>query len=78
MPVHSFRFSVRLVRADYWLFLLLLLGVVLGLTIFAVTSGYFVSEKVLLVRERRLLADRETDVNDNRLNTDCLLAFALQ
>ena len=43
---------------------------------FAVTSGYSVSEKVLFVRELRLLADREVDVN--RLNTDCLLTFELQ
>jgi len=45
---------------------------------FAVTSGYSASEKVLLVREQRLLADRETDVDDNRLNTDCLLTCELQ
>ena len=47
----------------------------LGPSTFAVTSGYFVSEKILLVRERRLLAEaseRETDVDDNHLNTDCL------
>ena len=45
----------------------------LGPTMFAVTLGYSVLEKVLLVRERCLLAERETNVNDNHLNTDCLL-----
>ena len=40
---------------------------------FAVTSGYFISEKVLFVRKRRLLAERETGATDNWLNTDCLL-----
>ena len=53
-------------------FPLVWLGIVFGPTIFAVTSGYFVSEKVLFVRERRLLAERETGVDDNRLNTNCL------
>jgi len=43
---------------------------------FAVTSGYSVSEKVLFLWERRLLADREVEVN--RLNTDCLLTCELQ
>ena len=57
-------------------FSLLLLSVVLGPAMLAVTSGYFVSEKVLLVRERCLLADREADVNC--LNTDCLLTCELQ
>ena len=57
-------------------FPLLLLGVVLGPTMFVVTSGYSVSEKVLLVRERRLLADQEVDINC--LNTDCLLTCELQ
>ena len=50
MPVHSFWFSIRLIRADYWL-LSLLLGIVLGPAMFAVTSGYSVLEKVLFVRE---------------------------
>ena len=59
-------------------FSLLLLGVVLGPIMFAITSGYSVSENVLLVRERRLLADQETDIDDNRLNTDCLLTCELQ
>ena len=45
---------------------------------FAVTSGYSASEKVLLVRERRLLAEREIDVDDNRLNIDYLLICELQ
>jgi len=45
---------------------------------FAVTSGYSVSEKVLLMREGRLLAEREIDEDDNRLNTDCLLICELQ
>ena len=58
-------------------FLLVLLGVVLGSTMFAVTLGYSASKKVLLVRERRLLAEWETDVDDNRLNTDCLLTCEL-
>jgi len=57
-------------------FYLLLLGVVLGPAIFAVASGYSVSERVLLMRERCLLADREADVN--HLNTDCLLICELQ
>jgi len=43
---------------------------------FAVTSGYSVSEKVIFVWKRRLLADREVDVN--RLNTDRLLICELQ
>ena len=55
---------------------LLLLGVELGPTMFAVTSGYSVSEKVLFMWERRLLADREFDVNC--LNTNCLLTSELQ
>ena len=58
-------------------FLLLLLGAVLRPAMFAVTSKYSISEKVLLVRERRLLVDRETDADDNRLSTDCLLACEL-
>ena len=53
-------------------------GVMLGPTMFVVTSGYFTSEMVLLVREQRLLAERETGAADNRLNTDCLLACELQ
>ena len=57
-------------------FSLLLLGVVLGPPMFAVTSGYFGSEKVLFVWERRLLADREVDVN--RLKIDCWLTCELQ
>ena len=57
-------------------FLLLLLGVVLGPTMFAVTSGYSVSEKVLFLWKRRFLADREVEVN--RLNTDYLLTCELQ
>ena len=59
-------------------FLLLLLGVVLRPTIFAVTSGYSVSEKVLFVQEQRLLIDWETNVDDNHLNTGCLLTCELQ
>ena len=46
------------------------------LVMFAVISGYSVSEKVLLLWERYLLADREVGVN--RLNTDCLLVCKLQ
>ena len=56
-------------------FPLFLLGVVLGHTMFAITSWYSASEKVL-VRERRLLVDREADVN--HLNTDCWLICELQ
>ena len=52
-------------------------GIVLGPTMFIVTSGYSASEKVFLVWERRLLAEWETDVDDNRLNTDCLLTCEL-
>jgi len=59
-------------------FPLVLFGVVLGPTILAVTSGYFTSEKVLLVRERCHLAKRETGTIDSRLNTDCLLTCELQ
>jgi len=59
-------------------FPLLLFGVVLGPTMFTVTSGYSVSERVLLVREQRLLVDWETDIDDNRLNTDYLLSCELQ
>ena len=70
MPVHSFWFRVRLVGADRWLFPLLLLAM------FAVTSGYSMSEKAPLLWERRLLADREVEVN--RLNTDCLVTCELQ
>ena len=44
---------------------------------FAVTSGHSVSEKVFLMRERRLLAERETGIDDNRLNTDYLLTCEL-
>jgi len=65
MPVHSFRLSVRLVGADYCCFPIVLLGVVLGPTIFSLTSRYSSSEEVLLARERHLLAERETDVDDN-------------
>ena len=53
-------------------------GVVFEPTMFAVTSGYSALEKVLLVRERRLLAERETGTDDNHLNTDCLLICELQ
>jgi len=42
----------------------------------AVTLGYSVSKKVPLLWERRLLADREVEVN--HLNTDCLLTCELQ
>ena len=59
-------------------FPLVLLGLVLRPIMFAVTSKYSASEKVLLVQERRLLAEREIDVDDNRLNTDCLLLCELQ
>ena len=43
---------------------------------FAVISGYSASEKVLLLRERYLLADREVGVD--YLNIDCRLACELQ
>ena len=46
-------------------FLLVLFDVVLGPTMFAVTSGYSVSEKVLFVRVRCLLAEREVGAADN-------------
>jgi len=45
---------------------------------FAVTSGYSASAKVLLVREQHLLAERETYADDNQLSTDCLLTCELQ
>jgi len=51
-------------------FLLLLLAM------FAVTLGYSMSEKAPFLWERRLLADREVEVNS--LNTDCLLICELQ
>ena len=76
MSVHSFWFSVRLVRVDYQLFPLT--SALRGAWTHHIhsASGYSVSEKVLFVRERRLLADREVDVN--RLNTDYLLTCELQ
>ena len=43
---------------------------------FAVISGYSVSEKVLLLWERYLVADQEVRVNC--LNIDCRLARELQ
>ena len=75
IPVHSFWFRIRLVRADSQLFSLLLLGVMLGPAMFAVTLGYSVSKKDPLMYERRLLADREVEVN--HLNTDRLLTCEL-
>jgi len=78
MLVHSFQLSVRLVGADYRLLPLSLVWRGLGPTMFAVTLGYSVSEKVLFLRERCLLAEQETGVVDNRLNTDCLLRCELQ
>ena len=46
------------------------------LVMFVVISGYSVSEKVLLLWERYLLADREVKVDC--LNIDCRLARELQ
>ena len=43
---------------------------------FVMISGYSVSENVLFLLERRLLADREVEVN--RLNTDRLRTYKLQ
>jgi len=40
-------------------------GMVLGPTIFEVTSGYSTSEKILFLREQRLLAELETEVIDS-------------
>ena len=71
MLVYSFGFVSDSSELTVGCFFLLLLGVVLGPAMFAVTSGYSVSEKVPLLWERRLLTDREVEVN--RLNTDCLL-----
>ena len=48
MPVHSFRPVLDSSELTIGCFLLILLRVVLGLTMFAVTSGYSVSEKVLV------------------------------
>jgi len=45
---------------------------------FAVTPGYSTLKKVLLVQERRLLAEREIGATNNQLNTDCLLTYELQ
>ena len=64
MLVHSFWLGVKLIRADYWLLSLVLFGVILGPTMFAVTSWYSASEKVFLVRERCLLAEQETNVDN--------------
>ena len=50
-----------------------LLGVVLGPTILEVTSGYSTLEKVLFLRERRLLAELEGRADDSWLNTNGLL-----
>ena len=58
-------------------FSLVVFGVVLRPTMFAVTSGYSMSEKVLFVRQRRLLVEQEVGVADNRLNTDCLFTCEL-
>ena len=52
-------------------FCLLLLGVVLRPAMFAVSSGYSISDKVLFLWERGLLTDWEVEVN--HLNTDCEL-----
>ena len=71
MPAHSSQLGVGC-------FPLVFLGVVFRPTMFAVTSEYSVLEKVLLMRERRLLAEQETDVDNNHLNTDCLLMYELQ
>ena len=46
------------------------------LAMFTVTSGYSMSEKVLLLWERYILADWEVGVDC--LNIDCLLACELQ
>ena len=46
------------------------------LAMFAVTSGYSMSEKASLLWKRHLLADQEVEAN--RLNTDYLLACELQ
>ena len=45
-------------------FPLVLFGVVLVPTMFAVTSEYSVSEKILFLRERCLLAERKTGAAD--------------
>ena len=76
MTVHSSGSSSDSSEFTTSCFLLLLLGELLGPAIFAVTSGYSVSEKVLFLWERCFLADREVEVN--RLNTDCLLTCKLQ
>ena len=52
-------------------FLLDLLSVELGPTIFAVISGYSTSENDFFFRDRRLLA--ESEAVDNRLKTEGLL-----
>ena len=67
MPIHSFWFLVRLIRQLFPLRLLIM---------FAVTSGYSMSEKVLLLWEKYLLADQEVEIN--LLNTDYLLVCWLQ
>ena len=45
---------------------------------FAVTLGHSISEKVLFVWKRLLLAEQEVGAADNRLNTDYLLICELQ
>ena len=72
MLVHSFSLVSNSSELTIGCFLLVLLGVVHEPTIFAVTLGYSISEKVLFVWERHLLAERETDVDGNRLNTNYL------
>jgi len=67
----------RLLKADYRLLPLSPFGILIGPIMFAVTSGYSASEKILLMRERCLLAEWETGAADNLLNTDCLLTCEL-
>ena len=78
MLVHSFGLVSDSSELTIGCFPLVLFSVVHEPTMFAVTSGYSVSEKVLFLRERRLLAERETGAADNQLNTDCMLACKLQ
>ena len=79
--MRTFRLGVRLDGADYWL---LPLNSALHSAWTHHVHGnfrvlrYSASEKVLLVQKRRLLAERETDVDDNWLNTDYLLTCELQ
>jgi len=76
MAVYSFRFVIRLIRAYCRLFFPTSAWRSAWACHVCSNFDYSVSEKVLFLWERRLLADREVEVN--HLNTDCLLTYELQ